>query len=164
MESYDVPEVPDGEVLPTPAEVPEGGSELGNQMLQVVAFAQAIAGLALIGAFILAGATVIALVAGLFFLAIAFVLFFTVANARLSDRFRAEEFRDRLRAMNVGDGERPDYLPVDEDGTLTLDRSAASGGLPEDVAAEADGPPAEDEGSTATEAPDNPPETDADSE
>ena len=163
MESYDVPDVPEGEVLPTPAEVPEGGSELGNQMLQVVAFAQALAGLALVGAFIFAGATVIALVAGLFFLAIAFVLFFTVANARLSDRFRAEEFRDRLRAMNVGEGERPDYLPVDENGNLTLDRSEASGGLPEDVATGADGPPAED-GAAASEAADSPPETDADSE
>jgi hypothetical protein len=158
-----VPDVPEGEVLPTPAEVPEGGSELGNQMLQVVAFAQALAGLALVGAFIFAGATVIALVAGLFFLAIAFVLFFTVANARLSDRFRAEEFRDRLRAMNVGEGERPDYLPVDENGNLTLDRSEASGGLPEDVATGADGPPAED-GAAASEAADSPPETDADSE
>jgi len=34
-----------------------------------------------------------------------------VANARLSDRFRAEEFRNRLRSAGVGDGQRPAFVP-----------------------------------------------------
>jgi hypothetical protein len=126
MESYDVPDVPDGEVLPQPAEVPEGSGELGNTMLQIVGFIQIIAGLALVGAGLLFGFDPIPLVVGLIFLAVAFVLFFTVANARLSDRFRSEQFRDRLRAMNVG-GERPDFLPVDEDGELVFDREEREG-------------------------------------
>jgi hypothetical protein len=34
-----------------------------------------------------------------------------VANARLSDKFRAEEYRDRLRAIGLDDGERPEFVP-----------------------------------------------------
>jgi hypothetical protein len=55
-------------------------------------------------------------VAALFFLLVGFFLFFVVANARLSDRFRSEEYRNRLRAVGLEDGERPDFLPpLDED-------------------------------------------------
>ncbi|MEF8881465.1 MAG: hypothetical protein V5A34_02950 [Halapricum sp.] len=118
MEDYDVPEAPDGEVLPEPQEVPEGGGELGNLMLQAVATVQLLAGVALFGAGIAFGLEPIPLVAGLGFLVIGVGLLFVVANARLSDRFRSEEFRDRLRAMNVGSAERPDFLPVDEDGQV----------------------------------------------
>ena len=118
MDDYDVPDVPEGEILPKPQEIPEGGTELGNWMLQIVAFAQVAAGLGLLGAGIFFNRGIIAIVAGVFFLVIAVGLFFTVANARLSDRFRAEEFRERLRAMNVESGERPDFLPVDEDGQI----------------------------------------------
>lgn len=121
MDDYDVPDVPEGEILPDPQDIPEGGSELGNWMLQIVAFAQVFAGLGLLGAGIFFNRGIIAIVAGLFFLVIAVGLFFTVANARLSDRFRAEEFRERLRAMNVDSGERPDFLPVDEDGQIVDD-------------------------------------------
>ncbi|WP_254273944.1 DUF7319 domain-containing protein [Haloarcula marina] len=120
MDSYDVPEsVPDNP-LPEPDEVPEGGGELGNRMLQVIAGAQLLAGLALLGGGVLAvagvvggpGVNIVALfVAGLAFVGIALVLFFTVANARLSDKFRAEEYRDRLRAVGLEDGERPDFVP-----------------------------------------------------
>jgi len=127
MESYDIPEMPEGEVLPEPAEVPEGSGELGNLMLQVIGFVQLLAGLALFVAWIVFSMSVIALVAALGFLAIAVFVFFLVANARLSDRFRAEEFRDRLRAMNVGEDERPDFLPVDEDGQLRLDPEETPG-------------------------------------
>jgi len=51
------------------------------------------------------------------------VLFFTVANARLSDKFRAEEYRDRLRAVGLEDGERPEFVPE-----LTPEESEADRG------------------------------------
>ena len=44
---------------------------------------------------------VIAGTIGLLFLVSGGMLFFTVANARLSDRFRAEEYRNRLRAVGL---------------------------------------------------------------
>ena len=120
MESYDVPEsVPDNP-LPEPDAVPEGGGELGNRMLQAIAGAQLLAGLAMIAGAILSIAGVIGgrgtnieflFVGGLAFIGVALVLFFTVANARLSDKFRAEEYRDRLRAVGLEDGERPDFVP-----------------------------------------------------
>lgn len=121
MDDYDAPDVPDGEILPEPQDVPEGGSELGNLMVQAIAIVQLLAGVILLGAGIAFGMDPIPLVAGLGFLIIGVGLLFVVANARLSDRFRSEEFRDRLRAVNVG-GERPNFLPIDEDGNLTTDR------------------------------------------
>jgi hypothetical protein len=135
MESYDVPDVPDGEVLPAPSEVPDSGSELGNNMLQLVAFVQLLAGVVLFGGWVLTDASIIALVAALGFIFIAIFLLFTVANARLSERFRSEQFKDRLRAMNVDSGERPEFLPVDADGNLTLDPEDATqeAGLPDGV-------------------------------
>jgi len=117
MDSYDPPEMPDGEILPDPQEVPEGGGELGNLMVQAIAVVQLLAGVALVGAGMAFGMEPISIVAGLGFLVIGIGLLFVVANARLSDRFRSEEFRDRLRAVNVG-GERPDFLPIDEDGRI----------------------------------------------
>ena len=45
------------------------------------------------------------------FLAFGVLLLTVVANARLSDRFRAEEFRNRLRALDLAADERPDVLP-----------------------------------------------------
>ena len=120
MDSYDVPEsVPDNP-LPTPEAVPEGGGELGNWMLQAVATAQLLAGLGLLVGGVLSVAGVIGgagsnsvflFVAGAAFVGIGLVLFFTVANARLSDSFRAEEYRDRLRAVGLEDGERPAFVP-----------------------------------------------------
>jgi len=116
MESYDVPEAPDGPVLPRPDEVPEGGSELGNNMLQVIAGIQILAGVVLLGGGVFSFGTrgtnaLLLIIAGLGFLAIGVVLFVVVANARLSDTFRAEEFRDRLRGVGLEDGERPEFLP-----------------------------------------------------
>ncbi|GGK64418.1 DUF7319 domain-containing protein [Haloarcula sebkhae] len=120
MDSYDVPEdVPD-RPLPQPEEVPEGGGELGNWMLQAIAGAQFLAGIALLGGAVLATAGVIGnrgtsiallVVAGVAFIGVSLVLFFTVANARLSDTFRSEEYRDRLRAIGLEDGERPEFVP-----------------------------------------------------
>ncbi|MFC7250041.1 hypothetical protein ACFQJ5_09345 [Halomicroarcula sp. GCM10025324] len=120
MDSYDVPETVPDNPLPEPEAVPEGGGELGNRMLQVIAGAQLLAGLGLILGGVLSVANVIGgpgvnvvflFVGGLAFIAIALVLFFTVANARLSDTFRAEEYRERLRAIGLEDGERPDFVP-----------------------------------------------------
>lgn len=111
MESYDPPPMPDGDLLPEPMEVPEGSGEFGNLMLQVVAAAQVLAGVALLGAALVTEFAIVTGVAGLGFLAIGVFLLFTVANTRLSDRFRAEEYRNRLRAVGLEDGERPDFLP-----------------------------------------------------
>jgi hypothetical protein len=110
MEEYDAPEMPEGEVLPSPLEVPEGSGELGNRMLQVVAAAQLLFGIGLLVGALGLGLNLIAGVAGLFFLAIGAVLFFVVANARLSDKFRAEEYRNRLRAVGLDADERPAFL------------------------------------------------------
>jgi hypothetical protein len=129
MESYDVPENPPEELLPEPQEVPEGSGALGNTMLQVVAAAQVLAGVVLVGVWLLVSLRVVAppgggsvrslnvigmLVAGFLFLGIGVLLFVTVANARLSDKFRAEEYRNRLRAVDLEPGERPDFLPEGE--------------------------------------------------
>jgi hypothetical protein len=112
MESYEVEEPPAAFELPDPEDVPEGTGEFGNLMLQIVAAVQLLGGLALAGAW-LAGAvdTIVAPVAALFFLLVGLFLFGVVANARLSDRFRAEEFRDRLRAVEGAEAERPEFLP-----------------------------------------------------
>jgi len=124
MDSYEVPEAPEGDLLPEPQEVPESSDALGNTVLQVVAGAQVLAGLVLLGAWVsyLTGVLsqpgtnaqglnlVLLVVAGLGFLAIGIFLFVMVANARLSDKFRAEEFRNRLRAIGLEDGERPSFL------------------------------------------------------
>jgi hypothetical protein len=121
MPDYEVDEPPEDADLPEPADVPEGGGELGNWMLQLVAFALFGGGLVLIGAALL-GATgtaiIIALVAGIGFCAAGVFLFLTVANARLAERFRADEFRNRLRAAGVEGEGRPAFVPVDEEGNL----------------------------------------------
>ena len=53
------------------------------------------------------------MVAGLGFIAFGVFLLVVVANARLSDRFRSEEYRERLRALRQAE-ERPEFVPVDE--------------------------------------------------
>ncbi|WP_049998933.1 DUF7319 domain-containing protein [Halococcus sediminicola] len=112
MDEYDVAEPPEGELLPEPEAVPEGGGELGNWMLQFVAAAQLLAGLGLIVAWAFFSVeTLFAPVAGLVFVLFALLLFVQVANARLSDKFRSEEYRNRLRAVGIGSDERPDFLP-----------------------------------------------------
>ncbi|MDS0258153.1 MFS transporter [Haloarcula sp. S1CR25-12] len=120
MESYDVPESVPENPLPEPDAVPEGGGELGNRMLQVIAGVQLLAGLVMLAGAVLAIVGVLGgpgtniefmVVGGFAFIGVALVLFFTVANARLSDKFRAEEYRDRLRAIGLEDGERPEFVP-----------------------------------------------------
>lgn len=137
MEEYDVPEMPDEAGLPDPVEVPEGSGELGNFMLQIVAGVKVLAGLALIGVSVWVAVggpspfetggvgTLISGVIGLVFLAIGAFLFLTVANARLSDRFRSEEFRNRLRAAGVDSEDRPEFLPIEEDGSAADEESPA---------------------------------------
>lgn len=141
MESYDVPDAPEEEVLPAPQEVPESSDALGNTVLQVVAGAQVLAGLALFVASLLYGFGIISqpgvtsqfsnpallFVAALGFLVIGVALFAVVANARLSDKYRAEEFRNRLRAVGLEDGERPEFLE---------ELSGVEGELPEELVRE----------------------------
>jgi hypothetical protein len=56
--------------------------------------------------------SIVAPAVGLLFLLVGLFLFAMVANARLSDRFRSEEYRDRLRALREAE-ERPDFVPVE---------------------------------------------------
>src|SRR6056297_3981428 len=104
MPEYEPAPAPEGDfLLPHPEEVPEQSDERGNLMLQLVAAAQLLAGLGLLGASVYyvavggaqPGTSMVTGVAGLGFLVIGVFLFVTVANARLSDRFRAEEYRER---------------------------------------------------------------------
>ena len=119
MESYDVPDVGEDAGLPHPEAVAEGSGDFGNRMLQVVAGATVLSGIAfvlvwlasVVGAVGVGFAGAIILTLGLLFVVVGAVLFLTVANARLSDRMRAEQYRDRLRAVGAGTGERPDFLP-----------------------------------------------------
>lgn len=113
MDDYEVPEMPEGDVLPDPAEVPEGSGRLGDQLMQVVAAVHVLAGVALFVAWITVGLPLVAAVAAVGFFVFGVFVFLLVANARLSDRFRAEEYRNRLRAVGLEDDERPAFL---EDG------------------------------------------------
>ena len=135
MEEYDPPEMPEGDLLPDPMEVPEGSGERGNLAVQVIAGAQLLAGVTLLGVWLLSVLRVggldaggpIVLVAGLGFLAIGITLFVVVANARLSDKFRAEEYRNRLRAIGFESDERPEWLPpeaeFESDGELDVEET-----------------------------------------
>ena len=122
MDSYEPSEPPEAYELPDPSEVEAGTSELGNTMLQVIAGTQVLAGLGLLGVWLLTDAipgsgglaNVVVPALALFFVGVGLLLFLIVANARLSDRFRAEEYRDRLRAAGIDDAERPDFLPPAE--------------------------------------------------
>jgi len=115
MEGYEPSQAPeDAALLPEPGSVPEQSGEFGNLMLQVTAAVFLLSGLALVVAWPLLGLSVLAAAVGLFLLVpIGAFLFLTVANARLSDRFRAEEYRERLRAVGLEGGERPDFLPLE---------------------------------------------------
>jgi len=116
MESYEVEEPPADASLPDPEEVTQGSGEFGNLMLQVVAAIQILAGVGLFVAWLATPlTTIVAPAMAAVFLLVGLFLLAVVANARLSDRFRAEEYRDRLRAVDLEEGERPEFLPVDAD-------------------------------------------------
>jgi hypothetical protein len=128
MEEYEVEGSPVDQPLPNPGEVEEGSGRLGHLLLQVVAAAQVLVGIGLLVAPLfttLPGDDVVVLTtaAGLGFLVLGVLLFVLVANARLSGRFRAEEYRERLEAAGVGREERPDFVPVGID-----DEEAEHGG------------------------------------
>jgi hypothetical protein len=142
MDSFEVSDPPADFDLPDPTEVPEASGEFGNLMLQIVAGVQLLVGLALLGIWLydvliaandpslqpLVGppagvVNLVPLVIAGVMIVVGLFLFTVVANARLSDRFRAEEYRNRLRAVGLEDGERPDFLPPLED-----ERPEAGGG------------------------------------
>ncbi|MEZ3164784.1 hypothetical protein ABNG03_18965 [Halorubrum sp. RMP-47] len=125
MDSYEVPEPPDNWSLPHPDSVPEGSGEFGNLLIQVVAGVQVLAGAALLVATAVTDlGTIVAPAMGIVFLLVGVFLFAMVANARLSDRFRSEEYRDRLRALREAK-ERPEFVPV-EDGVVTDEKGAGT--------------------------------------
>ena len=117
MEKYEVETPPENPSLPDPEDVESGSGQLGNNMLQLIAAAQILAGIGLmVGSLVwdlqpdVPQGGVIGPVVGLLFVGIGVFLFAVVANARLSDRFRAAESRDRLRAVDEA-GERPEFVP-----------------------------------------------------
>jgi hypothetical protein len=63
----------------------------------------------------LGNSAVIAAIAGVGFVLFGALMLVVVANARLSDRFRSEQFRERLRSAGVGEGERPAFVPETDD-------------------------------------------------
>lgn len=112
MESYELMPAPEDVTLPEPQDVVEGSGEFGNLMLQIVAGVQMLVGVGLLVAWLALPSlsTVVAPIAAIGFLVIGFFLFVVVANARLSDRFRTEEFRNRLRALDAAGDERLETL------------------------------------------------------
>jgi len=130
MESYEVPDPPEGDLLPDPEAVSEGDGELGNIVVQILSFVQLLAGLVLVG-YAVVGGGVIALVAGLSLLGIGLFLLVLVANARLSDAYRAEEYRRRLRDVGADDDERPAFVP--DPGESLTDGTDPSSGADDDT-------------------------------
>lgn len=130
MDDYEVPDPPENWSLPDPDEVPEGSGDLGNQMLQVIAFGLLLAGIgAFVGLFVgnVGQSAVIVLIVALLFVLASVFLFIVVANARLSDRFRATEYQNRLRAAGVQSAERPDFVPVEDGEIKPLSESENAG-------------------------------------
>ena len=117
MDSYEVEEPPRDWHLPPPQEIPESGSELGNWMLQLLAGSQILLGLIAIGIWIIQdvrGQLVLG-VTGMGLIVIGVILFTMVANARLSEKFRVREYRERLRSIGLESDERPSFLPIEDD-------------------------------------------------
>ena len=120
MEEYEVTGPAVERSLPDPEDVDPGSGRLGHVLLQLVAAAQVLGGIGLLVAPLVTtlpgrGTVVLTTAAGLGFLVFGVVLFVLVANARLSGRFQAEEYRERLVAAGVGRNERPDFVPIDDE-------------------------------------------------
>lgn len=119
MEEYEVPDPPENGGLPHPENVPEGSGDFGNRVLQLLAGVTLLSGLVLLAAWILSvpglvelgAAGAIVAVLGFLFAFVGIFLFATVANARLSDRMRSAQYRDRLEAVGAGRESRPEFLP-----------------------------------------------------
>ena len=126
MDDYEVGEPPADYELPSSDSVPEQTGEFGNLMVQIIAGGQLLGGLALVVAFmppLRLVDTIVAPVVGGLFIIVGIGLFALVANARLSDRFRAEQYRNRLRAVEAGGIDRPE---IEGDDTAEADDHAAS--------------------------------------
>lgn len=65
--------------------------------------------------FPLGSSGIMAAMAGIAFVVFGVFMLVIVANARLSDRFRAQEFRERLRASGVGNADRPGFVSDDDE-------------------------------------------------
>ncbi len=159
MDSYEIEEPPEAYELPSPAEVEAGTGQFGNNLLQIIAATQIVAGLGILGIWLFTGVipspetqpNLLIPILAVFFLAVGFLLFFVVANARLSDRFRAEEYRDRLRAAGIADEDaaisaedRPDFLPFEDVVETTLDED----GLPDRKTTDGNGETTDGDGTT----------------
>ncbi len=117
MEEYDVTEPPENWQLPAADSVPESGSELGNWMLQLIAATQILVGLGALALWPIMGLgeNIVMGAVGFLFVFIGFLLFFMVANARLSAKFQVTEYRDRLRSIGTADETRPSFLPIEDE-------------------------------------------------
>lgn len=121
MDTYEPPEMPpDDALLPHPDTIASGSGSLGNRLIELLGLVQLLAGLILLISPLIFqvpgnGSAFLTTVTGLGFIVIGLFLFFIVANARLSDRFRAEEYRDRLISVGVGTDQKPDFLPSEQD-------------------------------------------------
>lgn len=124
MPDYE-PKNPRGDgTLPEPDAVTGDSAELGNRVMQIVGGIQLVAGVVLLVAWIVYSLSIIIPVVAVGFLLFGVFVLGLVANARLADRFRAEEYRDRLRSAGVGREERPAFVPrsaTDSDGELDGD-------------------------------------------
>ena len=116
MESFEVADPPADAGLPDPQTVEPGSGDLGHRLLLALAVVMLVAGLVLLVSPLALrlgpGTGALTTVIGQGFLGIGLVLGVLVANARLADRFRSAEYRDRLRAAGVGTDERPGFLPA----------------------------------------------------
>ncbi|MFB6252283.1 MAG: hypothetical protein ABEI27_11485 [Halobellus sp.] len=139
MADYDLMDAPADASLPDPEDVPEGSGEFGNLMLQIVAGVQLLVGAGLLVAWLALPSlsTIVAPIASFGFLIIGFFLFLVVANARLSDRFRVEEFRARLETLDAASEEPADV--VAEQMAAAADEGRGSDGT---TPGETDGPEA----------------------
>jgi hypothetical protein len=111
MDSYE-PDEPGGEgELPDPEAIGRGGSELGNRVMQIVGVVQLLAGIGLLIGWVVFQLEVFVPIVAVGFVLFGLFILILVANARLSDRFRAEEYRQRLEAAGAGSEDRPSFVP-----------------------------------------------------
>lgn len=127
MPDYEPAEPVGDGTLPEPESVASSGSELGNRVMQVVGIIQLIAGVVLLVAWVIFQLSVIVPVVAVGFVLFGVFVLGLVANARLADRFRAEEYRDRLRSAGVGEGDRPSFVPGSDSSSQTATKQQNSG-------------------------------------
>jgi hypothetical protein len=127
-EKFKVTEPPANADLPSPKTVKPGSGGLSRRLLLVVGVIRVIAGVVLLVSPVIVrlgpGAGAFTAVIGLIFVGVGVLLGVLVANARLADRFRAAEYRERLEAAGVGSDQRPAFLPA-MDGTEAEDEASS---------------------------------------